>query len=92
MSDTLSEALKQLEAERQIHDNLVYHELRIETLEKGLNNLAKNVAIIANTSASQQGRKPYKCPICEGGGIVAIEWGKGPIPCHACKGEGIVWG
>ncbi len=92
MSDSLTDALKQLEMERQIRNNLGNHAFRIETLEKGLSNLAGNVAIIANTISPQQGKKPYKCPVCAGGGIVAIEWGKGSIRCHACKGEGIVWG
>ena len=101
MSDSLTDALKQLEMERQIRNNLGNHAFRIETLEKGLSNLAGNVAIIANTISPQQGKKPYKCPVCEG---TTMPHGVDPtkitvgiynvvsMQCPACKGEGIVWG
>lgn len=46
-------------------------------------------------------RIPYKCPICEGRGIVAggfynsvgNEWtaGNAAEPCRQCNGEGIIW-
>lgn len=43
------------------------------------------------------GRKPHKCPVCDG---VAINCEIGKIhglpiksnKCHACEGKGIVWG
>ena len=47
---------------------------------------------------------PYRCPVCEGRGIVAMgfymatgaTWGVGtifgPEQCRSCGGGGIVWG
>lgn len=48
--------------------------------------------------------KPYKCPVCEGTGIVSrpphvagdvkywADSSSGPYPCRTCQGTGIVWG
>jgi hypothetical protein len=41
-------------------------------------------------------RRPWKCPICEGAGMVTqyapVMSSVSPVPCHACGGTGIVWG
>lgn len=38
--------------------------------------------------------KPYKCPVCEGGGRLIGGLGRAynePYPCPACHATGIVW-
>jgi hypothetical protein len=49
-------------------------------------------------------RKPHKCPVCQGTGIVSRppwiagdigEWtdsGNNTYPCKACDGKGVIWG
>lgn len=48
------------------------------------------------SGATMAGRRPYKCPCCDGYGkrqvirqmMTAIIY----EPCHACAGTGVVWG
>lgn len=36
------------------------------------------------------GRKPHKCPICDGNGKKRTEFEI--LGCNACEGKGIIWG
>ena len=41
------------------------------------------------------GKRPHKCPICEGTGKVQVAGNTTAIlttACHGCDGKGIVWG
>ena len=47
-------------------------------------------------------KKPYKCPVCSGTGLVSYPPGfcveywsggtAGPWTCRACNGSGVLWG
>ena len=47
-------------------------------------------------------KQPYKCPVCDGRGVVPAGFyscypeytcsDANNVPCRACKGKGIIWG
>ena len=59
--------------------------------------------LLQRTEFSTDRKQPFKCPVCDGQGLVSrppnvadnvTAWvGNTTIhPCHACDGKGIVWG
>jgi DnaJ-class molecular chaperone len=42
-------------------------------------------------------QKPYKCPVCDGrglveGGFYPFDSAAGPVKCRTCDGKTILWG
>ncbi len=77
---------------------------RVENMEEGIDFVKNpNLAHVVIPDPEPE-RKPHKCPVCIGTGLVSRPPGvagdvdswtdnqTAPYPCRACGGAGIIWG
>lgn len=65
-------------------------EVRLINLEKAIDRIAEVVKRI-HEDDMKSGKKPHKCPVCEGQGGTFCS-GTMDESCYPCDGNGIVWG
>lgn len=78
--------------QEQINDFIRLFTTCDQNLEKIINERLNKLEEITNSIMEDDikcGRKPYKCPVCDGSGNFLLPPFK---DCHGCNGKGTIWG
>jgi DnaJ-class molecular chaperone len=104
LDDRLTNIEEALENYREYRTSIEDLETDVMYLKEGLNKLRKEFESKLDVDMDKwkqyfsevfPSKKPYRCPICEGRGLVFLMMSiteSNQATCDPCQGKGIVWG